>query len=646
MLRHNVHCVKMPLFSEALDGASIIPYYLPVHRRSAAAEQEVLMKNPKRGKRVQRKLILALLILLIPFTTFQQCKKTEKDDDLLNAFIVWEATKPWDIRVADIVHAFMGATGTKGVTVTIVDDQTTVFSQGFGHADLNAQIPVTPKTIFLVGSISKLFTATAVMQLHEKGSLNIDYPFTNYVPGFSMKVRSDMTTNVNAVTPRHMLSHYSGMPSDFFHDNYTTWPPTLDEYATQFSVEYLAAEPNKIYSYSNVAFALLGLLVEKQSGQEFKTHVDAEVLGPLGMTNSSFTLTDAMKPLLSKGYYPDGREAEEVMMAEVPAGMLRTNGEDMAKFMKAILAGGVLNGKRILAQETLDEMMTVQNKDNKYNANVMGLGWWLDSYQMRNTGKVINHGGGLNAFNSMLYIFPERKLGVFISANTVGNAELEQLITRDIVRAVFAGLRNETVVYESNVVPAQVPFTAEQLVNYPGLYAIPTVGTIRITALNGGLNVEVMGRSLPLSNHEDGIFRSPIPDSQIKFFTVDSNEVLAVNMGMISVYGWYYGQKLRTTTIPDAWKNRLGTYKLTATSEVMKYMKPATIELKITDGILYAKRTNSDLTGGASVEYALEGVADSLAVFSGLGRNLGETLRVESSGSAEILHFQGAQYKK
>ena len=189
-----------------------------------------------------------------------------------------------------------------GLSIAVVDDQRIVWSEGFGFADKSGDLRASADTVYNVGSVSKLITATAVMQLAEQGKIDIDAPIQTYLPEFRIKTRFP---DAGPVTVRSMLTHHSGMPSDYLKGWVLGMEPpegnadAFMELAGQLGDEYIASPPENVFSYSNLSYSLLGAVVSRVSGEDFSGYVDRHILEPLGMSHSSFLIKDYFKPYFS-----------------------------------------------------------------------------------------------------------------------------------------------------------------------------------------------------------------------------------------------------------------------------------------------------------------------------------------------------------
>src|SRR6185503_2174096 len=174
--------------------------------------------------------------------------------------------------------------GIPGVAVGVVSDQELVWAKGFGFADIKAKLPMTPATKFRMASHSKLFTAIAIMQLREEGKLGLDDPVVKYLPWFKAKPAGD---DDGPITVEQLLSHSSGMQSEAGDHWASNTFPTTDEIERLYADRQAPFAPSVRWKYSNFAFALAGLIVEKVSGSRWADYIERNIFKPLGMDASS-----------------------------------------------------------------------------------------------------------------------------------------------------------------------------------------------------------------------------------------------------------------------------------------------------------------------------------------------------------------------
>jgi len=328
--------------------------------------------------------------------------------------------------------------GLAGGVITVVKDGQVVFAKGYGYSDVEAHTPVDPeRTLFRPGSVSKLFTWTAVMQMVEQGKLDLDKDVNSYLD-FHIPDRSD-----GPITLRNIMTHTPGFEEQI-KSLITSDPKALVPLA-----DYVRnSTPTRIYkagstpAYSNYATALAGYLVQRVSGQKFDDYIDNNIFKPLGMTHASFRqpLPAALAPDMAKGYQLAGLPAKPYeIVVPAPAGALAASGVDMAKFMIAHLQDGEYQGQRILQAQTA-EMMHTTATTMIPPLNRMMLGFYEQNY---NGHRVISHGGDTEWMHSYLHLFPDDHVGLYMSFNSLGRegaaGHVRQAVFNNFVDRYFPG---------------------------------------------------------------------------------------------------------------------------------------------------------------------------------------------------------------
>ena len=306
-----------------------------------------------------------------------------------------------------------------GAVVVFVKDGEVFLAKGYGFADLENQEPVDPdQTLFRAGSVSKLFTATAIMQLVEQGRLNLDDSVNQYLQDFQLE-----DNYPDPVTIANLLTHTGGF------DEKTAGMGTRDPAELIPLGEYLAANmpprvmpPGDQISYSNHGFSLAGYLVEELSGIPFAQYIDENIFQPLGMNRSSFEepMPARLAPDMAIGYVYGIGTYQPVPLDHLnvaPAGSLYATGTDMARFMIAHLQDGRYEGGRILEENTAQEMHQQQ-----FTHHPQLDGWAYGFYEhVENGQRALAHGGDITGFSSVLYLLPDENIGFFVSFNTSVN---------------------------------------------------------------------------------------------------------------------------------------------------------------------------------------------------------------------------------
>ena len=300
-----------------------------------------------------------------------------------------------------------------GAVVTVVRDGQIVANRGYGFADLEHRTPVDPdKTLFRPGSTSKLFTWTAVMQLVERGLIDLDADVNTYLDFKIPDYRGA------PITMRHIMTHTSGFEEvvrDLIVSDPAAGGMALGDYLRE-NIPTRIYPPGTMPAYSNYATALAGYIVERLSKEPFADYVQRHIFDPLGMQHSTFLqpLPEAMRASMSLGYknIKDGKSQVFEIIPASPAGASSVTGADMARFMNAHLA----DGAGLMQPETARLMHETVDKQFP-GVNSMALGFYRDDL---NGQRIIAHGGDTQWFHSNLALLLDQNVGVFISLNSAG----------------------------------------------------------------------------------------------------------------------------------------------------------------------------------------------------------------------------------
>jgi CubicO group peptidase (beta-lactamase class C family) len=303
-----------------------------------------------------------------------------------------------------------------GAVISIVKDGKVIFAKGYGYADVKSKKPVSPTdTLFRPGSISKLFTWTAVMQQVEQGKLDLDTDVNQYLD-FKIPDKFD-----KPITLRNIMTHTSGF-SETIKDMWVAEPKDLTDLRT-YLVNHMPARlfpPGTTPAYSNYSTTLAGYIVQRVSGKPFNQYIEDNIYKPLDMQHATFVqpLPDNLKGLMSSGYKTASGGAKEFELVQPwPAGSSSVSAMDMTHFMIAHLQNGKYNGAQILKPETAQMMHTRQALPAGDALNAMCLGFYEETM---NGHRIFGHGGDTVYFHSDLHLMPDANLGFFVSYNSPG----------------------------------------------------------------------------------------------------------------------------------------------------------------------------------------------------------------------------------
>jgi CubicO group peptidase (beta-lactamase class C family)/D-alanyl-D-alanine dipeptidase len=311
-------------------------------------------------------------------------------------------------RLERLVRAEMEDKKLPALSLALVDGQETVWARGFGHADPDAKAPATAETVYRVGSVSKLFTDLAVMQLVEQGRLDLDAPVSTYLPDFQPR-----NPFGPPVTLRMLMSHRAGLVREPPVGNYfVPDEPSLAETVKSLNSTELVYAPGHKTKYSNAGIATVGYVLERTQGQPFAPYVRRAVLEPLGLGKSSFEPQPEVVKALARAYMwtYDGRvfEAPKFQLGMAPAGSMYSTVTDLGRFLSVLFAGGRGPGGPVVKPETLQAMWTPQFAPPGQRRG-FGIGFHIGEMDGR---RLIGHDGAIYGFATTLMALPDDGLGV------------------------------------------------------------------------------------------------------------------------------------------------------------------------------------------------------------------------------------------
>ena len=410
------------------------------------------------------------------------------------------------------------ASGAPGAVVALVQGDRLLLVRGFGVADLSTRAPVTPDTVFRVGSLSKPFTATAIMQLAEEGRVRLPAPVNRYLHDMQVP-----TAFGRDVTILDLATHTAGF------DVRLEGTAAAADRDVQPLGSYLRANlprqvrrSGEVLSYSNHGYALLGHVVEEVTGEAFERYMADRLFAPLGMARSSFRLTPDVQRTVATGYERTRgtfRPSAPIHPRIYPAAGLNTTGNDMARFMIAQLNGGRLEDARILSDTSVADM---QRQQFTQSPAMPGIAFGFFENLIRGE-RALVHGGGIRGFMSGLCLWPRYRLGLFISNNGYSGALVQDFFDA-FVRRFFP--RREAAGGSANRIALPPPEWFE------GAYraATATRNTLERagTLLNGDVDIRSVGGYRPHLDFGGDAF---VPVGRLEFRLDRGDEPLAFSEG-------------------------------------------------------------------------------------------------------------------
>jgi CubicO group peptidase (beta-lactamase class C family) len=406
-------------------------------------------------------------------------------------------------RMQQIIQSQVEAKKFMG-TVLVERDGKLLLDQGYGYANLEWNIPNSPTAKFRLGSVTKQFTAASILLLEERGKLNINDPVKKYMP--------NAPAAWDKVTIYNLLTHTSGIPSFTSFPDYTSTEAkasTPEELIARFRDKPLNFQPGEKWEYSNSGYVLLGYLLEKISGQKYADFVQRNIFTPVGMKDSGYDSNSAIIPHRASGYSPssDGVVNSGYIDMSIPfsAGALYSTTEDLMGWEEALFGG------KVLSAGELQKMITPFKNDYAFGLGV----------REEHGHKLIDHGGGIEGFNTYLSYYPDEKLAVIVLANLNGTGPNE------IAHNLAAVLHGEKVVLPSE--RKEITVASAVLAKYVGIYQLAPTFSITVTLEGNQLITQATGQGkVPIFPESETMFFAKVVDAEIEFVQNEKGEATAM----------------------------------------------------------------------------------------------------------------------
>lgn len=535
----------------------------------------------------------------------------------------------------------MRKAGVPALSIALVDDQQLVWTEGFGYADREHRVPATPETVYQIGSVTKVINALAVMQLVEQGRMDLDRPITDYLPEFSMHTRWPQAA---PITPRALLCHHAGLPTyllkGFFSDQ------SLTELLRELRDEHLAFEPHTVFNYSNLGSDLLGLALERLAGLPYTEVLQRQLFAPLGMRHTDFMPDGRIGARLARGYVHDA-PVLPTPVRDVPAGGLYSNVLDLARFMRAVLAGGVLDNTRVLGENAVRATFEPQYSGLPLDfGQRFGLGWMLGGLAIEGGGQQAWHNGGTKAFVSQLALLPETRLGVVVLANAANAGELAYDAAEEALRLTLE-IRRGTAPPKKTLEPELV-LARDALRKRVGDYSL--MGSLaRISLGKKRLKLHVLKHVLDLVPLTANRFRVefnllglksvPIPFPPVEFAQVGERAFALLRDRVVIP-----AEKIPPYSIPETWRRCAGEYHI-INPDAEYLVELDHCRMLIENGKLLMDIRISGIEN-RHVQVVVVPISDSEAYVFGLGRNVGDVARVLTDGDRLRIRYSGYVFER
>lgn len=511
-------------------------------------------------------------------------------------------------KAQSISDQLVTAYGANSVQYTLIDSGEIAISSNSGLHDIKENIPVTKDSLFGIGSVSKIYTTAAVMNLVDKNLIDIDKPITDYIPEFKMADERYVY-----ITPRTLLNHSSGLYGTHYKNSFSFESVNRDSYDNfleNIQNENLKYTPGEFSEYCNDGFTLLEILIERVSSVSFTDFLTSTFFEPLGISDTKTLASEFDRNRLARVYslkYQTNLPVD--VISYFGTGGIYSTTEDMCKFAEVLMGNKpeLLSNESVLAMQSEEYKKGIWVDDEGENIVGFGLGWdTVSLYPFNKLGiTVLAKGGDSLNYHSTLVAVPEYDIAMAVST-AGGSSSINEAFAANIIEDLLIekGVLEEKTPVKTFTAPAQVDMP-EEYENYSGLYA--NAAQVYITVKDSMMNVKALNttQEVPDQNYiytGDGIFKSETGETELKFIDAPSGRTfLQVKMyAQIPNVGQLYHtsfncQKLNDAgeniNISDSWNRRLGN-----TYYVVDEM--ASSQLYSTQGMINSLKLYDDFSNG------------------------------------------------
>ncbi|PAK53812.1 MULTISPECIES: serine hydrolase [Paenibacillus] len=438
-----------------------------------------------------------------------------------------------------------------GVAIGLASHGQVFYEKGFGYRDVEQQLQVTSDTVFAIGSITKTFTCTAILQLQERGKIRVHDPIKNYLPEFHLSKGSF----ADRVTIHHLMTHTSGIPNlqtfpmvlyDSLTEDDFKFDPTISgekqsiqplrttgeylDYLSQLDFELLS-NPGERWHYSNDGYGLLGIIIERVSGQTYEKYLHDNILEPSRMKTTSFFMDQYRDKSVTKLYILREEEGKNKVAAspnwwDAPvmrsAGFLKSTVSDMLKFAEIFRTDGIsVGGERILTKDSIKQMVKVHIWKNPIIRQ--GYGYGLSVVPDFHGTTLLEHAGGIKGGGAQMFILPEKDLSGIILTNMLSTAPTS------LMNGVLNGLDNRPV-EASHVTYENAPAEGEDMSVYIGHYQSESMNlSVSIELKDHQLQIHVFDSLIRLKPIQTDTFLLEGTLDSIQFNRNMENQIMALD---------------------------------------------------------------------------------------------------------------------
>ena len=571
-------------------------------------------------------------LFIFVFLTFPMiivnAQKTNSDQELIK-------------ECEDLIIKKMGSDNIIGASAAIIINDSVIWKKGFGYADKENKIPMSDNTVVSIASATKTFTALAIMQLQEKGLLDITQPLNKYLPQFNPLTRGE---NLDDVTIKSVITHSSGIQTDVLKNGdlgsgkYTDVLGFINE-------SYLLYPPGLVESYSNSGYNILGHLVKQVSGQDYPEYIHKNIFMPLGMSNSGFFMDSLTGRTL---VYSGGESLHDYGFRDIASGGIYTSINDFIKYAKGLMHAYNGINSPVIHTSTIQEMFALQTGNVIIESNKKGLGWFMFK---NDSVFAVTHAGDAVTGHAEICMIPEKNAAALILINSAEGESLKREFSFNFIRKFGLSVPDiipppviKEIHFEIEPINLPVEVFKKHAGHYSQGFSYLTVSfeennlvlyrdgkqyILKALSENEFVPYEKAGQdSLSVKDKERYCFMD-FDDFHILFHKNGNNESKL-------------GYKLNTFNT-SSMAEKYGKYEHYGYQLIMGDTKFKGAELAIADDrILMLKLIAFD----GEYPFPLNVVSDEYAVTSGLGVGFGFTVRFFEDENYNIIDFGGLTFRK
>ncbi|MFO7561743.1 MAG: serine hydrolase domain-containing protein [Enhygromyxa sp.] len=605
--------------------------------------------------------ILASLLCLPAATVMSGCRDgyAASDDAHDKVRKQAEPARPRYVETREVIthlaNELLRVNEVTGVSLALVDGGEVVWATGFGFANAEHKLPAGPRTVYNVGSLAKPVTAAAVLQAVERGELELEQTLAELLP--ELELAGDAEQHI---TLEQLLTHQSGVPSDWFIHDLSESPPPWNEIVEELRGLEPASPPGVHTRYSNLGMTLAGAALERATGRSYEQVVSEALLRPAGMRTAYFPGGPDPEPVLfpiaegprglaaveHAASYRRNKLRRDPQFRLHPAGGLRASVLDLAAFAGLILSEGRIGNQQLLAPETVAAMLAPHNDELDLDLDhSFGYAWFLDHRQLDGVGRVAWHGGRTYYHHARLIMLPDHDLAVAVASNSFTSGRVVETLA---VETLLCALQEKHGI-EAPLTPTPIEhqkpppeLLAAWARAHAGEYASST-GISSIGVEDGeAWSRTAIGSSRLTLDEVDGGTVSSIPGARVRFIDEAGHHLVLIERnGVRRATGVLLEPP---APIPPAWEARTGRWTVVERrGEATTIAEPS---LRIVNGRLRFEFTSLFEHPPLPVTWVLEPLDDHRARIAGIGRGQGTIVEIRGEGEDQRLWWAGREFRK